>query len=45
MGIGAAFAVLGAVGTRYPLHFWVIGGAVALVGLVLWAYRFHTEPR
>jgi hypothetical protein len=45
MGVGSAFAVLGGFGTRYPHAFWLLGGAVALVGLVVWAYRFHAEER
>jgi hypothetical protein len=44
LGIGTAFAVLGGAGTRYPHAFLLIGGSVALVGFVVWAYRFHTEP-
>jgi hypothetical protein len=43
-GVGTAFALLGGAGTNYTLHFWVIGGAIALVGLIVWAYRFHAEP-
>jgi hypothetical protein len=33
LGVAAAFAS------------WCVGGALAVVGFAVWAYRFHTEPR
>lgn len=43
-------AVLGLM-PGYPAAFytwfalWAVAAVVALVGLAVWAYRFHTEPR